>query len=141
MMVDSVTTRGLLGVPSTGRKCGATVTKFIVTEAVTLESGMHPLSPGGGDATGVQVTLTLAAVRFAAVKISLILVRAAVLSKMGALGLVPSAGVTTPTRAPSRAALVAMLAVNQARLSSSPPRKMIRSVGRTTMNSSVDVPR
>src|SRR5262245_66344208 len=115
MTAVSVMTSGLPGVASTGRKSGWTVTKLIVTDAVTFESGMHPLRPGGGEAGGVQVTLTPAGVRLAAVRMLLIRATAAVLSKIGALGFVPRAGVTTPTRAPSRAALVAMFAVNQAR--------------------------
>src|SRR5690242_1230906 len=122
MRADSVITSGLLEVPSTGRKSGTTVVKLMVTEASTRESGLHPVMPGGGDVAGVQVTETLAGVMLAAVRMSLMRATAELLSNTVFVEVDPDPGaLTTPTRAPSRAAFIATLAVSQARLSSSPP--------------------
>ena len=54
------------GEPSIGRKSGTTVTKLMVAEACTWESGVHPVVPAGGVVAAMHVTDTLTGVRFAA---------------------------------------------------------------------------
>ena len=103
----------------------------MVTDASTWASGRQAVEE--------HVTELLAAVRFAASRISVMRASAGPLLNVGLLG--SGGGVTTPTRAASRTALVAILAVSHARLSSRDARKMISSVGKTTMNSRVEVPR
>jgi hypothetical protein len=137
MMAVSVIGSELSG----GKKAGTTVANVTVTVDVICELRIQPPWPGGGGA-GAHVTLTVVGVRLAAARTAVIRMMAGPLSNCGLLiGSAPVPGVTTAVRAPSRAALVITFAVNQARLNSRPPRKMSRSVGKTTMNSSVEVPR
>jgi hypothetical protein len=126
---------------SGGKNAGTTVANVTVTVDVICELRMHPLWPGGGGA-GAHVTVTVVGVRLADARTAVFLAPAGPLWTTGLLiGSAPVPGVTTAVRAPSLAAAVMTLAVNQARLSAMPPRKIRRSVGKTTMNSRVDVPR
>ncbi|MBP1776165.1 MAG: hypothetical protein H6Q86_2175 [candidate division NC10 bacterium] len=110
-----------------GRKTGNSVWKLTVTVAVTWEFCAQGAA---------HVTLAEVLVRFAPARTALMRASAGPLSNP-ALG----TGVTTATRAPSRAACVTTLRSSHMRLSSTMANIMNSSVGRTRISSSVEVPR
>lgn len=120
--MTAVSVRGT-GPERIGKKIGKRVWKFTVTVAVTGESGAQGLA---------QVTFADALVRFAAART--VFIRAIAGAELKGL-------VTAPTRAPSRAADTTTLNVASMRLASTPAKSTSNNVGRTTMNSSVLIPR